>query len=185
MKCQTVYEEKCPKGHTYHWVCHKGAPKICPLCNKEAIEEQKRKARGHQLEQKRLAIQREHAIQLAVLDERIKQQQELAKDIADKRDREYALAQRKLDLDNATATTEQARKDGHNPDSLPVGSHRSSVTMSAVPLEQGIHHKDSRTNRNSQSQKIENSEKALKNSRKRIPGHQKYRSTRSLPTQVL
>ncbi|KAH8689078.1 P-loop containing nucleoside triphosphate hydrolase protein [Talaromyces proteolyticus] len=147
VKCLEINESRCPKKHTYRWVCYKRTPGVCPVCLKEEQEEVERKMRDHTLEQKRLAIQKEHAKNLEAIEQSIKAQQELLKDIHDEKARRAALAQRTEDLENLKNALSLARQEV---DSLDVSTiaDKKSVLPDIVPTPQikKRTNRDSRTN---------------------------------------
>jgi hypothetical protein len=106
----------CPKGHKYHWKCHKGAPKICPVCLEEAIEEEKRKVKDFELEAKRQMIQSEHARKLSEISKRMEEQRQILKDIEGERERRNVLAQKVKDLENLKAAVDRAKQPQPDPE---------------------------------------------------------------------
>lgn len=108
-------QSTCPKKHRYHWECHKGAPKSCPKCELEKQIEEQRNQRDFQLELKRQEIQRQHAKQLAEVQQKIEEQKQIMKDIADEKERQGVLAQKMKDLEQVQVMAERAKQPQSHP----------------------------------------------------------------------
>lgn len=135
MKCLKVKEKECPKKHSYRWVCHQTTPSMCPVCVEEEREELRKQKRDHELEQKRLAIQKEHAKNLLAIETSIKVKQNLLRDMQEERDRQIILAQRAEDLktlDNAIGLAKEGLSKQPNP-TVDVKTPITSVTEPNIP----------------------------------------------------
>ncbi|RAK83097.1 AAA family ATPase [Aspergillus costaricaensis CBS 115574] len=103
MKCIMTMHKACPKNHNYYWECSRGEPKVCPTCDKEAIEAEQRRLEDAKLEEKRRKIQLEHAKQLAEIQYEIEMQRERLTNEQKVRDHQETLAQKQKELESLTA----------------------------------------------------------------------------------
>ena len=103
MPCNHVKESQCPEGHVQRWRCHETDPPSCRKCEREIRERERRKQEAFRLQQQEDERQREHAKEMARLDEKISLEMQKVKDTQAQRQRELAIQQKKKDLKDAAA----------------------------------------------------------------------------------
>ena len=132
--CTSIVESTCLKKHRYSWKCHKGAPISCPKCELEKRIEDERKRRDFELELKRQERQKEHARQLAEVQQKIEEQKRIMKDSAEEEERRNILAQKMHDLENLKEMAERPRQPQPHPPKSP-SKILNSPTRESMPAE--------------------------------------------------
>ena len=103
MPCDHLLNSLCPKGHPQSWMCRMTRPLSCHKCDQEARALQRKQQKAFELQQKRDAEQREHARQVAELEEKIELEVQALKDGQISKERADAIQQKKADLAAMTA----------------------------------------------------------------------------------
>lgn len=101
--CEVIVKSTCPKNHKLSWKCFKNRPAICPKCDAEAREQEKRRQRDHKLEADREAGQEAYAKKLADIQNEIEHYRRVMKYQSDDQEQQHVLSQHKQDLANAKA----------------------------------------------------------------------------------
>ena len=101
MICQSALNSKCPSGHLQSWRCWKGKPASCRACENEKKAEERRLQEELIRQQKREQEQREHATQMAKLEEELRVVREAVADAQRAQEMKQALLQRQRDLHDA------------------------------------------------------------------------------------
>jgi hypothetical protein len=101
MQCNHVKESQCPEGHVQRWKCHEADPTSCRKCEREIKERERRKQEAFRLQQRADEQQREHAKEMARLDEKIDFERQKIKDAQAQRQRDLAIQQKEKDLKDA------------------------------------------------------------------------------------
>ena len=101
--CEIIVKSTCSKNHKLSWKCFKKRPAICPKCDAEAREQEKRRQRDHKLETDREASQEAYAKKLADIQNEIEHYRLVMKYQSDDQERQRVLSQHKQDLANTKA----------------------------------------------------------------------------------
>lgn len=108
---------KCPgpKAHVQQWKCHKGIPLTCTKCERESKLAQKRQEEDFTRQQKLDEDQRVHDLRMAEIDAEIAQCRDKLRNTQLAEERQFALEQKKKDLELARAQTATANSAPSNP----------------------------------------------------------------------
>ena len=143
MPCDHLLYSQCPKGHPQSWMCQTKRPPSCHKCDHEARAVERKQKKAFELQQKRDAEQREHARQMAELEEKIDLEVLALKDGQISKERADAIQQKKADLTAMTALASRTTSSPpHSKDSsklqkqAPPDESKSEVNESAMPSQQ-------------------------------------------------
>lgn len=98
MNCESVLKDKCPKGHVKSWKCYATAPSSCHRCERDAKDLQRKQQKTLEDEERREKAEREHAKQMAQLDEKLDIQRKTQKEAQLAKERTLAIQQKKNDI---------------------------------------------------------------------------------------
>jgi energy-coupling factor transporter ATP-binding protein EcfA2 len=111
MKCLQILEWKCPKGHKKMYECHGKSLLKCKTCDDEAKAADYRALKAFEMLQKRQAAERQHASDMATLQQEIDLLRKSKEDQAAAEERLAAVEQKKADLQAAKLNQSQKRPD--------------------------------------------------------------------------
>lgn len=130
MFCHQLIRADCPKKHKLSWECGSGPPQVCAKCEAEKAEQAKRDKRDQELELRRQRKEREYITQMAALEHEFEYKRQLRQDEDLERERQNALRQRRLDLENMDAISQHMHDLRVN---APQSQATSSVENSSQP----------------------------------------------------
>lgn len=108
MQCEHILNDVCSNGHTLNWKCFQGRPPVCKRCEKEVKLAEEKRQRDFADKERRDAEEREHARNIAKLEEEYEQQTRLLRDRQLAEERANAIQQKQQDLASITALTAKA-----------------------------------------------------------------------------
>ncbi|KAJ4494825.1 P-loop containing nucleoside triphosphate hydrolase protein [Lentinula edodes] len=106
--CSTKIEAQCLKGHDQTRRCSDPPPTTCKHCDRIAKSVQAQKDKELKSRMRRQQEEQEHHKQLKELEQKISEQQELARDAQLKRQRDNELQQKAADVEEAKTLTQRA-----------------------------------------------------------------------------
>ena len=106
---------KCSIGHMQTWECHAGKPETCKICENKRLAEEKKQRESFKKQQKRDAQEQEHARQMAVLEEEIRNVREQQQDQQHAKQLMQALEQKRRDLESSKMMADQAARTASAP----------------------------------------------------------------------
>lgn len=130
MKCESVLKDKCPKGHVKSWKCHAKAPYSCHRCERDAKDLLVKQQKAFEVQERREKADREHAKQMAELNEKLDIQRQTLRDAQLAKERTLAIQQKKNEIATATQCTvrksdPQQRNPGSSTDPADIAPSRS------------------------------------------------------------
>ena len=101
MKCMHLVSSKCIFGHTQSWICHKGNPLSCRICEDEIRAKEKRERDDFERQQRQEQKEKEHKKKMSEIDDEIRFIREKIADDEKSKQMALALEQRLRDLKDA------------------------------------------------------------------------------------
>lgn len=96
----SIITSTCAKDHKYTRKCYDKAAVVCQKCDAARRAEEKRRQRDHELDQERQTKQRAYLAKLIEIEDEMEHQKRRLRHRDEEADREAALAQKKIDLEN-------------------------------------------------------------------------------------
>ena len=130
VKCESVFKDKCPKGHVKTWKCHAKAPSLCDRCERDAKNLRVKQQKALEVQERREKADREHAERIAKLNEELDDQRQTQRDAQLAEERTLAIQQKKIEIATATQSTvrksnAQQRNSGSSTDPADIVRSRS------------------------------------------------------------
>lgn len=132
MPCEAVLSRKCAKGHVTSWKCHKKPPAACGQCERDAKEEERKKKKALERQQKREREELEHGKKMDELMEKLESITHNLKDEQLSQERQSALQQKRMDLENALALTRPQLQTLSGSSTVPQGASHASSQESRI-----------------------------------------------------
>jgi DNA repair exonuclease SbcCD ATPase subunit len=111
---------RCSTGHNQQWQCHAGAPPVCPKCENDRKQAEKKAQRDLDAKIKREEKMQKHLKELAKIDEQMAQISQCMEDLRLDNEQRAALEQKRKDLE---AAKERANMKQNPPPGNPLNIH--------------------------------------------------------------
>ncbi|KAF8633815.1 hypothetical protein AX15_001228 [Amanita polypyramis BW_CC] len=108
--CQEVAFDRCSNGHDASYLCHKGPPSFCNVCDKEKRQAEKQKKDQFERQKKQEQAKKDHELKMVELDRRIQLARQDIRDAQLAAEREQARLQKENDLRDARDLATRARQ---------------------------------------------------------------------------